>query len=119
MATKRDYKLLAKFKAEKSELETKIKTLETKILISPNRENKVETEFGNLCLTSRTNMSIANNSLVIDNVISQEDFNAHAKLSASKLKELVGKIVFQKLVEDGTIDVGEPSEFYTLRKSKC
>ena len=119
MATKRDYRLLAKWKSEKSELETLIKEKEKKILADEGRLEKVSTEYGNLCLSKRENFSITDNSQIIDNIITQEVFNEHAKLAPGKLKELVGKLVFAKLVEEGLVVKGEDSIFYTLRQSKC
>lgn len=119
MATKKDYRLLAKWKHDKSELEKLIKEKEQKILAEDTRLEKVSTEYGNLCLSKRENFSITDNSKIINNIISQEIFNEHAKLAPGKLKELVGKLVFAKLVEEGLVVKGEDSIFYTLRQSKC
>lgn len=116
MARSRDYEQLAKLKARKNILDEKIKEVEKRILDS-NPEKSFETEFGKLCLTIRKNFALPENDQLIDNVISQEDFNKHARISPSEFKKVVGTAVFDKMIATGDVATKEDTVFYSLKKT--
>ena len=110
---------LAYLKQEIKSLEERASELQTTILENPEYDREpVQTPFGKLSLTSRTNYSTPDNSAVIQE-IGLERFKSVAKVSVSDLKKIGGDNLIGKLLSiSGTAFVKKSDTvFFTLRES--
>lgn len=111
---------LAYLKQEIKSMEERVAELQTNLLANPEYDHEpVQTPFGKLSLTSRTNYSTPDNQAVIQE-IGLDRFKTVAKVSVGDLKKIGGDNLISKLLsQPGTTFVKKPDSFYfTLRESK-
>lgn len=111
---------LAYLKQEIKSMEERASELQSIILTNPEYDHEpVQTPFGKLSLTSRSNYSAPDNTGVIQE-IGLDRFKTIAKVSVSDLKKIGGDNLISRLLDiKGTTFVKKPNTFYfTLRVSE-
>lgn len=108
---------LARLKTEYKALEERIKTAEAKCIKEHGTPGKVETKYGTLVFNSRDNWKVVDKDVVRDG-IGQDNFNKHATIAFSKIKEVGGQRLVAELESKGAVEFTGVTQYYSLRDAK-